>query len=299
MQMMLAQSLTLLHLGREWRWRSCDGKIGAHALSHGHGQIIRLFDDDGKSPIGIHRLMSIAGRSRSNPVGEWYAPSIAASLIRDAVAEAKDDNLLNSLTLTVCIDGIVVLQELERLSNNWSRSVLLVVCIRLGTDKVNQCYYPHLRNLLALKNTVGIVGGCPNHSLYFVGSYQKCLIYLDPHVAHKYHSLDEERRTIDGHLKCRWKSFHCLSANRIPTAEIDPSCAVGLLLRSRAEMERTFRELNMSQVIDIDCGTDGKKRTRDPIFTVTMKSLAAFEGSVDSQDAQKVAQAREHGFELI
>ncbi|PIO54678.1 hypothetical protein TELCIR_23952, partial [Teladorsagia circumcincta] len=47
-------------------------------------------------------------------------------------------------------------------------------------------YINHIRQMLSLNTCLGILGGKPDHSLYFIGYYGRHVIYLDPHVAHEY-----------------------------------------------------------------------------------------------------------------
>jgi hypothetical protein len=49
------------------------------------------------------------------------------------------------------------------------KSLILLVPMRLGAEKLNSIYRPCLTGLLTLDNCIGIIGGRPNHSLYFVG----------------------------------------------------------------------------------------------------------------------------------
>ena len=46
---------------------------------------------------------------------------------------------------------------------------------------MNPLYLPQLRAVLALPQSIGIVGGSPGRSVYFVGCQQDALIFLDPH----------------------------------------------------------------------------------------------------------------------
>ncbi len=62
------------------------------------------------------------------------------------------------------------------------RPLLLIVPTRLGIDKLNKTYIPHLKACLECPFSVGIIGGKPNKSLYFVGYQDEDVVYLDPHV---------------------------------------------------------------------------------------------------------------------
>ena len=48
--------------------------------------------------------------------------------------------------------------------------------------QVNPRYIPQLKAVLKWPHSVGIVGGRPSSSLYFVGHQENNFIYLDPHT---------------------------------------------------------------------------------------------------------------------
>jgi cysteine protease ATG4 len=47
--------------------------------------------------------------------------------------------------------------------------LILLIPLRLGVDKVNPLYIPQLKDVLENKLSLGIIGGKPKQSLYFVG----------------------------------------------------------------------------------------------------------------------------------
>lgn len=67
------------------------------------------------------------------------------------------------------------------LRKSWKRPLLILIPLRLGAESINSLYIPVLKNILSMRTCVGIIGGKPKHSLYFVGWHCECLIYLDPH----------------------------------------------------------------------------------------------------------------------
>ena len=57
------------------------------------------------------------------------------------------------------------------------KALILLVPIRLGAEKMNSVYGSCLTTLLTFENCIGIIGGRPKHSLYFVGFQGKLLQY--------------------------------------------------------------------------------------------------------------------------
>jgi hypothetical protein len=65
---------------------------------------------------------------------------------------------------------------------HWHTSVFMLMPLRLGLDKLNPEYLEPLVRALRIKQCVGMIGGKPAHSLFFVGSQGTNLLYLDPHT---------------------------------------------------------------------------------------------------------------------
>lgn len=71
------------------------------------------------------------------------------------------------------VTGHVVQQQ-----QNW-KSLIILIPLRLGTVKVNPIYSHWLKLLLSSEYCIGIIGGRPKHSLYFVGFQgQYCNFFL-------------------------------------------------------------------------------------------------------------------------
>jgi cysteine protease ATG4 len=87
--------------------------------------------------------------------------------------------------------------------------------------QVNPLYLPQLKEVLSYPQSVGIVGGRPGASLYFLGYQGDCLLYLDPHEAQMCAPLPEAAL-----------SYFCDTVRLMPMTSMDPSLAIGFLCSS-------------------------------------------------------------------
>uniref|UniRef100_A0A7E5A1A4 Cysteine protease n=1 Tax=Panagrellus redivivus TaxID=6233 RepID=A0A7E5A1A4_PANRE len=231
-QMLVAQALTCIHIGRHFRIeRTEPSAIQA---------ILKLFEDTPTADLSIHKLMGLGG---ADVIGQWFSPSRALGLMRDAI-NASNHPLLDGIKLHLCVDNILATEEVEEISDGWKKAVVIVVCVRLGTKKINQCYQHQLKIVLSLENCVGIVGGKPKHAVYFIGYHGDSFFNLDPHVAQKYTPLDN---TPDPKV---WSTFHCRKPSRMKVDAMDPSCAIGFLVRDRNDFCILMKNLAESGTIE-------------------------------------------------
>ncbi|XP_070195605.1 cysteine protease ATG4D-like [Littorina saxatilis] len=134
------------------------------------------------------------------------------------------------------------------------RSVLILVPMRLGGETLNEIYIPCVRSMLANDFCLGIIGGRPKHSLYFVGWQDDKLIYLDPHYCQD--TVD----TTQSHYPIQ--SFHCMSPRKMHFSKMDPSCTVGFYCRDMRTLH-TF----VDQVPDMV--VPPRQRGSYPLFVVS------------------------------
>ena len=64
---------------------------------------------------------------------------------------------------------------------DFPRAVLVIVTVRLGLKGIDQEYFAPIKACFDLPQCVGLLGGKPNFALYFVGTQEESLIFLDPH----------------------------------------------------------------------------------------------------------------------
>jgi hypothetical protein len=62
-----------------------------------------------------------------------------------------------------------------------THSFLLFISLRLGLEKLEECYYDSIIDFFDFKNNIGMIGGKGSRALYFIGHTEGQLIFLDPH----------------------------------------------------------------------------------------------------------------------
>ncbi|XP_076292091.1 autophagy-related 4b isoform X1 [Lasioglossum baleicum] len=249
-QMMLAQALVCHFLGREWRWQP-DQPIKTEQQQldeYHHRLIIKSFGDlpERISPFSIHALVSL-GALWGKRAGDWYGPSSVAHLLCRAVEHAAEHHpVFSNLAVYVAQDCAVYLEDVESVcqtaDDKW-KSLILFVPLRLGADKLNPIYASCLTHLLTLETCIGVIGGRPRHSLYFIGFQEDKLINLDPHYC---------QETVDV-LKDNFPltSFHCTSPRKMLISKMDPSCCVGFYFHTKVQFT-SFMEVAPSYLVPED-----------------------------------------------
>ncbi|KAG7095265.1 hypothetical protein E1B28_006038 [Marasmius oreades] len=204
-QSLLANALVFMWLGREWRIPETIIRSESYAR---YIQIVTWFLDTPEAPFSVHR-MALAGKDLGKDVGQWFGPSTAAGAIKTLVHAFPQ----SGLGVSVATDGTLFQTDVftashssttapassrgstfsspslgrrrhHHTTSSWGdRPVLLLLGIRLGIDGVNPIYYETIKMLYTFPQSVGIAGGRPSSSYYFLGSQSDNLFYLDPHHA--------------------------------------------------------------------------------------------------------------------
>ncbi len=207
-QMLMAQALIQHHFNREW---SLFSSIKTKADLDLYRDLVSLFNDRpnlAECPFGLHNLLEIADQSpahsqptesgvsgRSSRVGTWFGPSAVCLLLRDALNQCiklnSDHYLLKNIRIYVAQDNTIyrkdVLGMCAKTSNENGEQQEFIPCIilisaRLGGDFINKIYFEQLKYFFKMRTCIGMVGGKPKHSLYFIGYQGEKVIYLDPHL---------------------------------------------------------------------------------------------------------------------
>lgn len=254
-QMLLAQGLLVHFLGRNWRYTE-NPSLYQQSQEAMHRKIISWFGDNHSrsSPFSIHQLVKV-GEDTGRKAGDWYGPNAVANLIRKSHLAAKKEVAdLDKLSVYVAQNCTIFIQDVmdQCLINDkdveslppWHpqagapvpgerrtwKSLILLVPLRLGGIKFNPIYGQSLKGLLTLENCLGIIGGRPKHSLYFMGFQEDKLIFLDPHYCQENVDVHEENYSVS--------SFHCKSPRKMRINKLDPCCCVGFYCATRMDFEQ-------------------------------------------------------------
>ncbi|KAF9542127.1 hypothetical protein CPC08DRAFT_770477 [Agrocybe pediades] len=156
-------------------------------------QIVTWFLDtpSPEAPFSAHK-MALAGKELGTDVRQWFEPSVAAGAIRILttafpecglyVAVVVDSTLYQNQVFAASHGETTSRSPRRQHGTMWGdRPVLLLLGIRLGIEGVNPIYYDTIKLLYTFPQSVGIAGGLPSSSYYFVGSQADNLLYLDPY----------------------------------------------------------------------------------------------------------------------
>lgn len=253
-QMLLAQALICHFLGRSWRWTVDRVLLSARTFQEDccHRMIIKWFGDKPSfnSPLSIHQLVTL-GESMGKKPGDWYGPGSVAYLLRSAVIEASKENYeFDDLCVYVAQDCAVYLDDVKeqcsKSDGGW-KSLIVLVPVRLGAEKLNPIYGPCLTSVLSLECCIGIIGGKPKHSLYFVGYQDDKLIHLDPHYCQEVVDVWQPEFPLE--------SFHCRSPRKMPLTKMDPSCCIGFYCANQIEFDAFVKTVQPFLVPPANTGT--------------------------------------------
>ncbi|XP_068095435.1 cysteine protease ATG4C [Hyperolius riggenbachi] len=200
-----------------------------------HRKIVSWFSDHPLADFGIHQLIKL-GQSSGKAAGDWYGPGIVSHLFRKAIEESADPDL-QGITIYVAQDCTIYSGDVrdQQTSSGSEKSVLILVPVRLGGERSNMEYFDFVKGILSLEYCIGIIGGRPKQSYYFVGFQDDSLIYMDPHYCQSFVDVSKKDFPLE--------SFHCPSPKKMPFKKMDPSCTIGFYCKNVPDFEKAVEEI--------------------------------------------------------
>ncbi|XP_077965893.1 cysteine protease ATG4B-like [Styela clava] len=251
-QMMLAQTLLRLKMSPQWKWRPNE------LQSSKYYEVLKDFADERTSCYSIHQIAQM-GVQEGKEVGQWFGPNTIAQVLKKLSAF---DNK-NDITVYVAMDNTICTKDVEKLCLNSSvensatsfsisneqedqpssscrtntakiwKPLVLFIPLRLGLSEINPVYFENIKECLTWKESVGIIGGKPNHAYYFIGhTNTDYMVFLDPHTTQPAAVWDDKIVEIEHD-----NSYHCEYPSKMPMSHLDPSLALGFLCKTKKEFE--------------------------------------------------------------
>lgn len=217
-QSLLANTLLMLRLGRDWRRGTQADK---------ERKLLSLFADDAKAPFSLQRFVEHGALACGKHPGEWFGPSATARCIQ-ALSEQYPDS---GLKVYMNGDGADVYEDtflkLAKAENGTFTPTLILVGIRLGIDRVTPVYWEALKAVLRLPQSIGIAGGRPSSSHYFIGVQRDNFFYMDPHQTRPALPLHDD---LAEYTQDEIDSCHTRRLRRLSINDMDPSMLIAFLI---------------------------------------------------------------------
>ncbi|KAF9140532.1 Cysteine protease atg4b [Mortierella sp. GBA39] len=254
-QSLLAQAFVQVMLGRDWR----AGPSASEESCKKYRTLLSWFADEPDRHYSIHNIAKM-GVALDKRVGEWFGPSTVAHALKRLSYRHPDC----PVAIMVSMDSTIEITDLvnaatgkeirsgqsygttapgspdpqrqpQQLPGQW-KPVVVMMPARYGLDKLKEGYVANLKQLFKLPQFLGIAGGRPGRSLYFVAYQGHDLFYFDPHTV-------KARATHEEMSHCPSPSYHCNVVRTMDIMELDPSMMLGFLIRSMQDLVELMAEM--------------------------------------------------------
>ncbi|KAF8947465.1 Cysteine protease atg4b [Haplosporangium gracile] len=259
-QSLLAQAFVQVMLGRDWRV----GPSASEESCKKYSTLLSWFADEPDRYYSIHSIAKM-GVALDKRVGEWFNPSTVAHALKRLSYKHPDC----PVAIMVSMDGTIRITDLvnaatgkeirsaqsyahgmtssgsldpqwqpHQPSGQW-KPVVVMMPARYGLEKLKEGYVANLKQLFKIPQFLGIAGGRPGRSLYFVAYQGNELFYFDPHTV-------KARATHEEMSQCPSFSYHCNVVRTMDIMELDPSMMLGFLIRSMQDLVELMAEMKHS-----------------------------------------------------
>lgn len=136
----------------------------------------------------------------------------------------------NSIGIYISTDGVVYRDGLFKGPH---KSQIILIPLRLGVHTFNRAYIPSMQMLFSIPQFLGVIGGRPSSSYYFIGHHEDSLFYLDPHTNQAYVDFTPTepqelvKDSVRSSILSLLSTYQPKEVGRMPMANIDPSLTLG------------------------------------------------------------------------
>ncbi|KAI9308725.1 hypothetical protein BJ944DRAFT_259709 [Cunninghamella echinulata] len=162
-----------------------------------------------------------------------------ARKIYNQSSSIANSNSSNTSTIDITTTTTIPSTSSSVLITPTFKSTLILVAVRLGIDHLHPTYYPALKACFQLPSFVGIAGGRPNSSLYFMGLQNDELIYIDPHFSR----CALETKELMEYTEEDLATYHCTIPRKIHISQIDPSMLLGFYCRTEDDFNTLCEQI--------------------------------------------------------
>ncbi|KAK3984041.1 putative cysteine protease ATG4 [Cladorrhinum sp. PSN332] len=223
-QSLLANAMLITRVGRDWR-RTTD--------PNAEREVLALFADDARAPYSLHNFVKHGAIACGKHPGEWFGPSATARCIQ-ALSKQQDSSLRVYLTRDIPEVYEDSFMAIANPDGQQFHPTLILVSTRLGIDKINPIYNEALIATLQMPQSIGIAGGRPSSSHYFIGAQGKWLFYLDPHHPRPLLPYREEPNEYSTE---ELDSCHTRRLRHLHVEDMDPSMLIGFLIKDEDDWD--------------------------------------------------------------
>ncbi|KAJ5613458.1 hypothetical protein N7528_007112 [Penicillium herquei] len=222
-QSLLANALSMLLLGRAWRKGDRPEE---------ESKLLAMFADHPQAPFSIHRFVQCGADSCGKYPGEWFGPSATARCIQSLSTQCENPRLMVYVTNDT---SDVYEDQFMRVACSQTgqfQPTLILLGLRLGIEQVTAVYWDGLRAAFEYPQSVGVAGGRPSASHYFVGVQDSHLFFLDPHITRPTLPYRSPEKPYTPEER---ESYHTRRLRRIHLKDMDPSMLIGFLIKDQAD----------------------------------------------------------------
>eukprot|EP01126_Amoeba_proteus_P021990 TRINITY_DN2232_c0_g2_i4.p1 TRINITY_DN2232_c0_g2~~TRINITY_DN2232_c0_g2_i4.p1 ORF type:complete len:646 (-),score=117.63 TRINITY_DN2232_c0_g2_i4:141-2078(-) len=185
------------------------------------------------------------------PASTVGSATVTATTSKVETTATHSSSIATSTSTPTPLSKEKFISMLKMSEERW-KPILLLISTKLGNDKINKIYHPHLKRILSSRYSVGILGGRPGASLYLIGFQEGEVIYLDPHV------LQTSREMNELLTPEFLQTYHCRCPQKMQFSEIDPCLVIGIFIKTLEEFlsfvfhEKEFMEIGLPTVFNLE-----------------------------------------------